>query len=99
MEQNQSTQARSVRLSPGELKLIDQLAEQMETSRSEALRYAIRIGLPFALAQRGINVDRILMAIEILVTQTLWQIEEHEGAESVQRLLNASSQSVTKYHA
>lgn len=98
MEKPQNVHVLSVRLAAEELKLVDSITEQMGTSRSEALRHIIRIGLPFAQAKRGMNVDRILMAIEILVTDVLWRVES-EGPSAVQNLLNASSQSVDKYHA
>lgn len=98
MEKLHNVHVLSFRLAAEELKLVNEITEQMGTSRSEALRHIIRISLPFAQARREMNVDRILMAIEILVTDVLWRVE-NEGPNVVQNLLNAASQSVDKYHA
>lgn len=88
----------SFRLESDELGSIDNLAELLGCSRSEAARRALRIGLPIARAGHSLDVRRLILLLEY--TQAAVDIIVHrEHADVASEIKTIAEERMEAYHA
>lgn len=93
-----SSQIYSVRLSDGDLAIIDQISTVRGISRAEAVRMAIKAAGPLVVGSTSINIPRVLMTLEILVAECMDRVERRDP-ESVERFVSIATKRVGEYHA
>lgn len=88
----------SVRLSDSEKQIIDDLAEAKAISRSEAVRLAIHVARPLLISSTGININRVLVSLELLVADCIDRVDRRDP-EMVTQLLQIAAKRVDEFHA
>ncbi|MFC0205314.1 hypothetical protein [Novosphingobium soli] len=87
-----------VRLAPDQLRLIDEVAQSIGCDRTAAARQCILIGAHLLRSGHGLNVNRALMSLEILVADCLRRARESDP-KSVDALIDTAAKNVGDFHA
>ena len=87
----------SVRFTPDQLRLIDEVAALRGCDRPEAIRHVVQFGAPLILKLQGVNLNRILMVLEILVVDCLRKTGETD-AKAIEVLVDSAAKNVRQYH-
>lgn len=86
-----------VRFTPDQLRLIDEVASLRGCDRPEAVRHVVQFGAPLILKSQGVNLNRILMVLEILVVDCLRKAGESD-AKDIEALVESAAKNVRLHH-